>query len=182
MKWSVKMWNGKCDDMRKILSASWSWKEFIEFLSASVSPNKPLQHAHILLWRVKHSRLYLHLQNTIPEWSSMLPQFDNNDEYYQRKILELNWLSDNFENLFYVKLLRCGYGCRYQADNRSHIGWALAAPDGSSNRRTAQGCHCYQDGKAVVVQVTYPWALISFLFWREGGASWKVSFTYMLTF
>ena len=34
MKWSVKMWNGKCGDMRKILSASWSWQEFIEFLSA----------------------------------------------------------------------------------------------------------------------------------------------------
>ena len=28
------MWNEKCDDMRKILSASWSWQEFIEFLSA----------------------------------------------------------------------------------------------------------------------------------------------------
>ena len=34
MKWNVKMWNGKCDDMRKILSASWSWQEFNEFLSA----------------------------------------------------------------------------------------------------------------------------------------------------
>ena len=34
MKWSVKMWNEKCNDMRKILSASWSWQEFIEFLSA----------------------------------------------------------------------------------------------------------------------------------------------------
>ena len=34
MKWSVKMWNGKCGDMRKILSASWSWQEFSEFLSA----------------------------------------------------------------------------------------------------------------------------------------------------
>ena len=34
MKWSVKMWNGKFGDMRKILSASWSWQEFIEFLSA----------------------------------------------------------------------------------------------------------------------------------------------------
>ena len=33
-RWNVKMWNGKCDDMRKILSASWSWQEFIEFLSA----------------------------------------------------------------------------------------------------------------------------------------------------
>ena len=33
MKWSVKMWTGKCDDIRKILSASWSWQEFIEFLS-----------------------------------------------------------------------------------------------------------------------------------------------------
>ena len=30
----MKMWNGKCDDMRKILSASWSWQEFNEFLSA----------------------------------------------------------------------------------------------------------------------------------------------------
>ena len=29
-----EMWNGKCDDMRKILSASWSWQEFNEFLSA----------------------------------------------------------------------------------------------------------------------------------------------------
>ena len=28
------MWNGKCVDIRKILSASWSWQEFIEFLSA----------------------------------------------------------------------------------------------------------------------------------------------------
>ena len=34
MKWSVKMWNGKSDDMRKILSASWSWQEFNEFMSA----------------------------------------------------------------------------------------------------------------------------------------------------
>ena len=35
MNWSVKKWNGKCDDMRKILSASWSWQGFIEsFLSA----------------------------------------------------------------------------------------------------------------------------------------------------
>ena len=34
MKWSVKMWNGKCDDKRKILSVSWSWQEFSEFLSA----------------------------------------------------------------------------------------------------------------------------------------------------
>ena len=30
----VKIWNGKCDDMRNILSASGSWQEFIEFLSA----------------------------------------------------------------------------------------------------------------------------------------------------
>ena len=26
--------NWKCDDMRKILSASWSWQEFNEFMSA----------------------------------------------------------------------------------------------------------------------------------------------------
>ena len=34
MKWNVKMWNGECDDMRKILNASWSWQEFNEFLCA----------------------------------------------------------------------------------------------------------------------------------------------------
>ena len=34
MIWSVKMGNGECDDMRKILSASWSWQEFNEFMSA----------------------------------------------------------------------------------------------------------------------------------------------------
>ena len=31
MNWNVKKWNEKCDDMRKILSASRSWKEFNEF-------------------------------------------------------------------------------------------------------------------------------------------------------
>jgi len=35
MKWSVKNWNGKCVDMRKILSAPWSWQEFIKFLAYS---------------------------------------------------------------------------------------------------------------------------------------------------
>ena len=34
MRWSVKMRNEKFDDMRKILSASWSWQEFNEFISA----------------------------------------------------------------------------------------------------------------------------------------------------
>ena len=28
------MWNGKCDDMKKILSASWSWQECDKFMSA----------------------------------------------------------------------------------------------------------------------------------------------------
>ena len=29
-----KMWTGKCDDMKKTLSASWSWQEFNAFMSA----------------------------------------------------------------------------------------------------------------------------------------------------
>ena len=40
MRWNKEMWNEKWVDVRKILSASWSyWQEFNEFMSASNSNN-----------------------------------------------------------------------------------------------------------------------------------------------